>query len=827
MRLVHATQAVRLQSTRKQPLSPMHTATLPQPHRPASLCVQLALSDTSARQPFSYQQPTTNYNSHYSIIRLSNYHTVFTSSFHTRCQSSLSRLMSSRSLYSLCAAIDHHCSCSSLLPSRNSITALSAHRFANKSIRQHSCRQFFTSLPHSNVNLSTTKVPTPSTASSSSAPVDKSPMQAQTPSIALALKKDEPGTSWRSDLTIIGEMLQYLWPKDDWKVKARVIMAVSMLVCGKLLNVSVPLFFKEIIDVLNTHVPIAGSDPSVLVVVGAILIGYGTARLGASFLQEMRNAVFGSVAQRAIRSAARGIFVHLQQLDLTFHLGRQTGGLVRAIDRGTKGINQILSSVVFHLFPTALEIAIVCGILTHTYGVGYAVVTIVTMSAYTAFTFVTTSWRMKFRKQMNQADNAAAATATDSLLNYEAVKHFNNERFEMKNYDLSLVKYEKAAINTSVSLAFLNAGQNAIFSVALVTMMWMASHGVLLGQLTVGDLVLINGLVFQLSMPLNFLGSVYRETRQSLMDMDVMFRLQRIESKIKNAEAAVPLKLTQGGKIVFDNVNFGYAESRPILRSISFTIDAGKRVAFVGPSGCGKSTLLRLLFRFYDPASGSISIDGQNIRGVDLDSLRQHIGIVPQDTILFNQTVFYNIAYGRPEASTDQVHEAARKAALHDSIVNAFPEKYDTRVGERGLMVSGGEKQRIQLARVFLKDAPIMMFDEATSALDQATETLIMKATKEYLSTSSAFYPTPPNPPHVNQDTLSSDDSDQSSHSSGRTAIFIAHRLRTIADCDEIFVMDQGAVVEHGSHDDLIRAKGLYYHMWNAQQHGIQTLTSM
>ncbi|KAH9276884.1 hypothetical protein BASA83_000396 [Batrachochytrium salamandrivorans] len=625
----------------------MHTATLPQSHRPASLCVQLALSDTSARQPFSYQQPTTNYNSHYSIIRLSNYHTVFTSSFHTRCQSSLSRLMSSRSLYSLCAAIDHHCSCSSLLPSRNSITALSAHRFANKSIRQHSCRQFFTSLPHSNVNLSTTKVPTPSTASSSSAPVDKSPMQAQTPSIALALKKDEPGTSWRSDLTIIGEMLQYLWPKDDWKVKARVIMAVSMLVCGKLLNVSVPLFFKEIIDVLNTHVPIAGSDPSVLVVVGAILIGYGTARLGASFLQEMRNAVFGSVAQRAIRSAARGIFVHLQQLDLTFHLGRQTGGLVRAIDRGTKGINQILSSVVFHLFPTALEIAIVCGILTHTYGIGYAVVTIVTMSAYTAFTFVTTSWRMKFRKQMNQADNAAAATATDSLLNYEAVKHFNNERFEMKNYDLSLVKYEKAAINTSVSLAFLNAGQNAIFSVALVTMMWMASHGVLLGQLTVGDLVLINGLVFQLSMPLNFL------------------------------------------------------ESRPILRSISFTIDAGKRVAFVGPSGCGKSTLLRLLFRFYDPASGSISIDGQNIRGVDLDSLRQHIGIVPQDTILFNQTVFYNIAYGRPEASTDQVHEAARKAALHDSIVNAFPEKYDTRVGERGLMVSGGEKQRIQLARVF------------------------------------------------------------------------------------------------------------------------------
>nr|KAJ3419422.1 Iron-sulfur clusters transporter atm1, mitochondrial [Polyrhizophydium stewartii] len=626
-------------------------------------------------------------------------------------------------------------------------------------------------------------------------------LKPSTPAVAQGLPKDEPGTSWRSDVAIVREMLKYLWPRDDWRVKARVVTAVTLLVGGKLLNVSVPLFFKETVDVLNTYVPVAGAEPTVLGVAGSVLIGYGAARLGSALMQEARNAVFGSVAQRAIRSAAREIFVHLQQLDLSFHLSRQTGGLVRAIDRGTKGINQILTSVVFHMVPTVFEISIVCGMLTYSYGPAYAGVTVVTMATYAAFTFITTAWRMKFRKQMNQADNAAAATATDSLLNYEAVKHFNNERFEMRNYDKSLEKYERAAIHTATSLAFLNAGQNAIFSVALTTMMWMASQGILEGALTVGDLVLINGLVFQLSMPLNFLGTVYRETRQSLMDMDVMFRLLRIESKIQDAKTTAPpsdLVLTRGGEIVFDNVKFGYTPDRPILNGISFTIGAGKRVAFVGLSGCGKSTILRLLFRFYDPESGAIAIDGQDLRAVKLDSLRRQLGVVPQDTILFNQTIFYNIAYGRPDATPEEVHAAARRAALHDVIVGRFPEGYQTRVGERGLMISGGEKQRVQLARLFLKDPPIMMFDEATSALDQATETAIMQTTREFLSS----------------------DPKSGTAARTRTAVFIAHRLRTVADCDEIFVLDQGRVVEHGDHITLLRAGGLYARMWHAQQHG-------
>eukprot|EP00842_Homolaphlyctis_polyrhiza_P001206 jgi/Hompol1/2086/HPOL_005086-RA len=377
--------------------------------------------------------------------------------------------------------------------------------------------------------------PQPHSSSSTSSSAAQKPKEQ--PNKELTPNSDAVGTSLGSDMAILREMIKYLWPRDDWTVRARVVVALALLIVGKLLNVSVPLFFKHTVDLLNAHVPLAGAaagamEPSVLAIAGTVLLGYGAARLGSTLMQELRNAVFGAVAQRAIRSAARAIFVHLQQLDLSFHLGRQTGGLVRAIDRGTKGINQILSSVVFHLFPTTFEIAVVCGILSYTYGAEYAVVTVATMAAYTAFTFITTAWRMKFRKQMNQADNAAAATATDSLLNYEAVKHFNNEAFETRNYDKSLAKYERAAIHTATSLAFLNAGQNAIFSVALTAMMWMASQGIISGQLTVGDLVMINGLVFQLSMPLNFLGTVYRETRQSLMDMDVMFNLHRIKSKI-------------------------------------------------------------------------------------------------------------------------------------------------------------------------------------------------------------------------------------------------------------------------------------------------------
>lgn len=478
------------------------------------------------------------------------------------------------------------------------------------------------------------------------------------------------------------------------------MIAVTLLIGGKLLNVNVPVIFKLIVDALNTE-PAVGA--SVMTVAGTVLVGYGAARLGSALFQELRNAIFGRVAQRAIRSAARNIFYHLQQLDLSFHLSRQTGGLVRAIDRGTKGINQILLSMVFHVVPTALEISLVCGILTYSFGASYAGVALLTLTAYSAFTFTTTAWRTKFRKQMNMADNEAATTATDSLLNFEAVKYFNNEKHEMRRYDRALEKYEQAAIKTATSLAFLNAGQNAIFSVALTAMMWMASTGIVGGSLTVGDLVMINGLVFQLSMPLNFLGTVYRETRQSLIDMDTMFRLQHVESRIVNRPGAKPLELTGGGEIVFDNVTFGYTPNRPILKNVSFTVPAGKSVAFVGPSGCGKSTILRLLFRSFDPDSGQISIDRQPLQSITLESLRQSLGVVPQDTILFNQTIHYNIAYGRLDASEEEIIDAAKRAQIHDVIVGKFDGGYGTKVGERGLMISGGEKQRVQLARAFLK----------------------------------------------------------------------------------------------------------------------------
>lgn len=455
----------------------------------------------------------------------------------------------------------------------------------------------------------------------------------------------------------------------------------------------------------------------------------GITRISAAIFQELRNAVFASVAQKAIRRVACNVFEHLLKLDLNFHLSRQTGGLTRAIDRGTKGISFLLTSMVFHILPTALEITMVCGILvcwkrvidrnsaltpfqTYQYGPKFALITAATMTAYTAFTIITTSWRTKFRKQANAADNQGATVAVDSLINFEAVKYFNNEKYEVGRYDSALKAYENASIKVTTSLAFLNSGQNVIFSSALAAMMYLAADGVANGTLTVGDLVMVNQLVFQLSVPLNFLGSIYRELRQSLLDMETLFNLQKVNVSIKEPQNARQLQLTKGGEIRFENVTFGYHPDRPILRNLNMTIPAGQKVAIVGPSGCGKSTLLRLLFRLYEVQDGSIFIDDQEIRNVTLPSLRKAIGVVPQDTPLFNNTIEHNIRYGNLEASSEQVERAAKRARIHE-IVGGLPAGYGTMVGERGMMISGGEKQRLAVSRLILKDPPLLFFDEA------------------------------------------------------------------------------------------------------------------
>ncbi|CAI2170554.1 17908_t:CDS:10 [Funneliformis geosporum] len=590
----------------------------------------------------------------------------------------------------------------------------------------------------------------------------------------------ENTTKVNKDWKIIKNILGYIWPRDEPAIKVRVIAALSLLIAGKLLNVQVPFFFKNIVDSLNVDVTQFGT---VWTIVGSVIIGYGAARIGAAVFQELRNAIFANVAQKAIRKVARNVFNHLHQLDLNFHLSRQTGGLSRAIDRGTKGISFLLSSLVFHVLPTALEISIVCGILVYNFGTRYAAVTALTLLTYTVFTIQTTSWRTKFRRKANQADNEAATVAVDSLINYEAVKYFNNEKFEVEQYDNALKKYEKASLKIATSLSFLNSGQNMIFSSALTAMMYLAAQGIVSGSLTIGDLVMVNQLVFQLSFPLNFLGSVYRELRQSLIDMEVMFNLQGVEVSIKDSPNAKPLIL-KGGEIKFEDVVFGYHPDRPILNGISFTIPRGKKVAIVGPSGCGKSTILRLLFRFYDPQNGNIYIDGQNIKDVKLESLRANIGV---DTSLFNNTIYHNIAYGQMTADREKVESAAKRARIHD-VIMSLPKKYETRVGERGLMISGGEKQRVALARTILKDPPIIFFDEATSALDTHTEQSLLSNIRSFLQ------------------------------GSNKTSMFVAHRLRSIADADVIIVLRDGVIIEQGTHDILVQYDGIYRDMWFTQE---------
>ena len=584
--------------------------------------------------------------------------------------------------------------------------------------------------------------------------------------------------SSHDDIRTIKTLLPYLWPTGETNLRFRVVIAIVLLIGAKAVNVTVPLFYKEAVDLLSV-------DKEALVAVPiALLVGYGLARVLALAFGELRDAVFAKVAQRAIRTVALKTFRHLHRLSLRFHLDRQTGGVSRAIERGTSGIEFLLNFMLFNVLPTLLEIVLVCGILWSLFGPAYAVVTFLTIGGYVAWTLIVTEWRLKYRRAMNETDSKANTKAIDSLLNYETVKYFGNEDHEAKRYDSALVRYEEAAVKSKTSLSLLNIGQAAVISIGLVIIMAMAGYGVAGGTMTIGDFVLVNSYLIQLFLPLNFLGFVYREIKRSLADMESMFELMEENAEVKDDRTARPLDVS-AGEVVFENVAFGYDPRRPILKDVSFTVPAGKTVAIVGSTGAGKSTVSRLLFRFYDVDGGSIAIDGQDIRSVTQKSLRAAIGIVPQDTVLFNDTIYYNVAYGNPSASPAEIEEAAKLARIHDFVMG-LPDGYQTTVGERGLKLSGGEKQRVAIARTILKKPAILLFDEATSALDSHTEKEIQASLKEV--------------------------------SANRTTLVIAHRLSTIVDADEILVMDDGQIVERGNHTALLAHKKRYAEMWRKQQ---------
>jgi len=587
---------------------------------------------------------------------------------------------------------------------------------------------------------------------------------------------------------MMGILAGYVWPKDNLEVKTRVVGALGLLVGAKVINTCVPFIFSHALDSLNTANQLSLSTPesAATTMITTTLIGYGLARTGALGFNELRNAVFAKVSQHSIRTIARNVFRHLHDLDLSFHLNRQTGGLSKTLDRGSRGISFVLERMVFNVVPTFVELSMVCGVLAYTCGPAYAGVALSTVLVYSAFTIAVTQWRTQFRVNMNKADTQAGNKAVDSLINYETVKYFNNEDYEAAQYDTSLRKYEAASLKTTTTLAFLNFGQNVIFSAALSAIMIMASRDILAGNMSVGGLVMVQGLLFQLSVPLFFVGSVYREMRQALIDMQVMFQLMKVSPMITSAPSAPPLQLTATtAELTFDKVKFSYLPGHPILDGISFTVPAGQKYAIVGGSGSGKSTVVRLLYRFFQPDSGSIKLGGHSIDAVSLDSLRKSIAVVPQDSVLFHDTIRHNIGYGDLSAKEEDVIQAAELAELHDSILD-WPKGYDTQVGERGLKLSGGEKQRVAIARAILKDSPVLVFDEATSSLDSLTEASIMRALTQATE--------------------------------GRTSIVIAHRLSTVVNCDKILVLNKGKLVESGTHWELLQDPDSFYSaLWSSQ----------
>ncbi len=584
-------------------------------------------------------------------------------------------------------------------------------------------------------------------------------------------------TASRAEWAALKRLLPYLW-----EYKWRVLAALLFMVVAKVANVGVPVLLKELIDALTLK---PGDPAAVLVVPAAMLLAYGALRFSTSLFTELRDLVFAKATQGAARSIALSTFEHLHALSLRFHLERQTGGMTRDIERGVRSTESLISYSLYSILPTLIEMLLVLSILAIRFDVWFAVITLAALAAYIVFTVKVTSWRTRFRREANAQESAAHTKAVDSLLNYETVKYFNNEAFEARRYDENLEELRRVRLKSQVTLSMLNTGQQLIIAAALVGILWRATQGVVDGRMTLGDLVMVNAFMIQLYIPLNFLGVIYREIKQSLADLDRMFVFMDREREVDDAPDAVPLQLAACPAVRFEDVHFAYDPARPILRGVSFEIPAGKTVAVVGPSGSGKSTLARLLFRFYDVQQGRIAIAGQDIRSLTQASLRQAIGIVPQDTVLFNDTVEYNIAYGRAGASHDEVVAAAQAARIHDFIAGT-PQGYATRVGERGLKLSGGEKQRVAIARTLLKNPPILIFDEATSALDSANERAIQ--------------------------------TELQSAARNKTTLLIAHRLSTVVEAHEILVLDAGQILERGTHAQLLAQGGRYAEMWSLQQ---------